>query len=394
MANQGSLEVADFWSGSAIAVSGSTPFGYFDDDPQFQNEAPKICDYIAKKLGYPAQEVELTNEQMYADIEMAMLQYSTILNEYKTKEDYFNLLGAPTGSSITDRIIYPNMSSIIRLADQYAVEANVNSDIEVYSGSIQISSGRQVYDLNQEYFSSEHSGEGDFTIRKIFHHPVPPSSYFTDGSFIGEVAGNNAGIPHFNFGSGYSGYYTLLPMSYSVMRTQSIDMFREIKQSEYGFELQAGVLRLFPRPQRSFKLWFTYTMDREVQQGGKAGDDNVFNRTDLINDPSKVNFQHRQWSQINQKDRVWIIKYALALSKITLGLVRRKFRDYPYPSGTVSLDGGELVSEGISETEALNAELKEYFDELSTERGMEKKRNINESMREIQSNVPLGIWKI
>ena len=391
MAQSGSLEVADFWDGSASVLSGSTPFGYFDNDSEFQQEAPKICDFIAKKLGYPAQNVELTDEQMYADIELAMMQYSTLLNEYKTKEDYFNLLGAPTGSSITDKLIYPNMNSVIRLSDQYATEANVGGSVELQSGSIQITKGRQVYNLQDQYFSTKHSGEGDFTIRKIFHYQIPPSSTMGYGSFVGE-AGHGGAIPHFDFGSGYSGYYTLLPLSYNIMRSQAIDMAREVRQSEYGFELHAGVLRLFPKPDRDFKLWFTYTMDKETQFGPSSN--SIYNESGLINDPSKVNFDMRQWSDINKKDRIWIIKYSLALSKITMGLVRRKFNDYPYPSGNVSLDGDQLVSEGISETEALNQEMKEYLDELSTERGMEKKLNINNSMREIQNNVPLGIYKI
>ena len=390
MAQSGSLEVADFWDGNPAPVSGSTPFGYFDDDPEFQNEAPKICNFIAKKLGYPAQDIELTDEQMYADIELAMMQYSELLNEFKTEENYMDLLGAPTGSSLSDKLIYPNMNSVIRLADKYAVEANTGGTL--HSGSIQIKRGQQVYNLQNEYFGVEHSGEGDFTIREVFHNRKPSSSATGYGSFVGE-AGAGGAIPHFDFGNSYSGYYTLMPMSYNVMRTQAIDMAREIRQSEYGFEINNNVFRIFPVPSRDFRLWFTYTMDQEQQYKGDD-QDSIYGRDDLINDPSKVNFEMRQWSDINKKDRIWIIKYSLALSKITLGLVRRKYSDYPYPSGTVSLDGSELVSEGISETEGLNQEMKDYFDELSTERGMEKKLNINNSMREIQNNVPLGIYKI
>lgn len=392
MAVSGSLEVADFWDGVSGNVSGSTPFGYFDDDVVFQQDAPKICTFITNKLGYPAQSVELTDQQLYTDIELAMMQYSELLNSYKTKEDYFNLLGAPSASSISDKLIYPNINSVIRLSDAYATEAQSGADnTALHSGSIQITEGNQVYNLKDSYFDLQHPDEGSFTIRKIFHNRVPSSTTVGYGTFVGE-GGATGALPHFDFGTGYSGYYTLLPMSYNVLRTQAIDMARQIRQSEYGFELHAGVLRIFPRPTNSFKLWFTYTMDRETQLGQYQN--SLYSEDGLINDPSKVNFEYRQWSDINKKDRTWIIRYALALSKITLGQVRRKFRDYQYPSGTVSLDGGELVSEGLSETEQLRQEMKEYLDELSTERGMEKKVNINNSMREILSNVPLGIYKI
>lgn len=393
MAVSGSLEVANFWDGEPSNLSGSTPFGYFDEDAEFQSDAPKICTFITNKLGYPAQAVEVTDEQLYTDIELAMMQYSELLNGYKTKEDYFNLLGAPTGSSISDKLVYPNINSVIRLSDAYATEAQSGGDnTTLYSGSIMINKGKQVYNMNEQYFSVEHPNDGAFTIRRIFHNRTPASTTMGYGSFVGE-AGAGGSLPHFDFGVGYSGYYTLLPMSYNVLRTQAIDMAREIRQSQYGFELHAGVLRIFPIPDKDIKLWFTYTMDQESQLKGDDSN-SLYSDAGLINDPSKVNFEYRQWKNINKKDRTWIIKYALGLSKITLGLVRRKFRDYQYPSGTISLDGGELVGEGISETEALTQDMKEYLDELSTERGMEKKVSINDNMRQILNNSPLGIYKI
>lgn len=45
------VEVVNYWSGSAKAVSGSTSFGYFDDDPKFQQDAPKLANHIATQLG-------------------------------------------------------------------------------------------------------------------------------------------------------------------------------------------------------------------------------------------------------------------------------------------------------------------------------------------------------
>ena len=47
------------WPGSGSAVSGNTPFGFYDDDSTFQTEAPKFATWAAKRLGFPIMSVEL-----------------------------------------------------------------------------------------------------------------------------------------------------------------------------------------------------------------------------------------------------------------------------------------------------------------------------------------------
>ena len=54
------------WPGSGSAASGSTPFGLYDTDTEFQSEAPKLAVWCAKRLGYPIMDVELQDNQFYA----------------------------------------------------------------------------------------------------------------------------------------------------------------------------------------------------------------------------------------------------------------------------------------------------------------------------------------
>lgn len=55
----------------------------------------------------------------------------------------------------------------------------------------------------------------------------------------------------------------------------------------------------------------------------------------------------------------WILDYATALSKINLGLIRRKFANYTSIGNVgISLDGDSLVSEGKEEKDALDESLK------------------------------------
>ena len=46
------------WAGSGSAVSGTTPFGFYDDDSTYQSEAPKFATWAAKRLGYPISSVD------------------------------------------------------------------------------------------------------------------------------------------------------------------------------------------------------------------------------------------------------------------------------------------------------------------------------------------------
>ena len=51
------------WPGSGSAVSGNTPFGFYDTDSEFQTEAPKFATWCAQRLGYPLMNVELQDKQ-------------------------------------------------------------------------------------------------------------------------------------------------------------------------------------------------------------------------------------------------------------------------------------------------------------------------------------------
>ena len=51
---------------SGSAASGSTPFGLFDTDSEFQTEAPQVATWCARRLGYPIVDIELQDTQFYA----------------------------------------------------------------------------------------------------------------------------------------------------------------------------------------------------------------------------------------------------------------------------------------------------------------------------------------
>ena len=68
------------WPGSGSAASGSTPFGLYDTDTEFQSEAPKLAVWCAKRLGYPIMDVELQDNQFYACFEEAISEYLSLIH--------------------------------------------------------------------------------------------------------------------------------------------------------------------------------------------------------------------------------------------------------------------------------------------------------------------------
>lgn len=374
-------------------VQGTTPLGYFDDDSDFQDEVPKIAKRIGNNLGYPVNDLEITNENIYASIEEAVLEYSVLINEFKTKEDYFALVGKDKEEDYTDKILFQSLQSIIRLSDAYGTEAGVGGSVPLHVGHIETEPKKQMYNLHDEYFSDKYPNENTFSIRRVYHNRIPSGALGVGyGSNLGVDPATNARNFYDYGGVPRTDYYTLAPLSWDVTRMQYVDMSRELRLSHYGFEINGNVLRIFPVPRYKFKLYFHYNLGSELQ--GENLENTIYESEELINDPSKVNFKLIPYSNVNPKDKAWIFKYAEALVKITLGENRRKFASLQYPNGDISLNGDALVNEGREDIRVLKEEMREYLLSLSKERGLEIKNQTLETQMNHLRRIPLGIYVV
>jgi hypothetical protein len=382
--------VINFWDGSTTNYSGSTPFGYFDNDTALATDAPKLAKMIATHLGYPVNDIEITSDMIYAGIEQSLIDYSHLIHEYNIKENYFDVMGQPTSSNFSNILVSPNLSFALKISDAYALETDAGGIVDARTGSIDVVAGQQVYNIKTAYFDVHHPNEKSFVVRRVFHNFLPAIRSLAENTILPAV-----GIPH-GIINGFSpndstgfGSQTLLPLSWDVMRAQSIKMSRDIRMSDTSFEFIGNTLRLFPIPKRNYKLWFHYTIESDAVNAL-----NNLNNLDSINSPHKMNYDFIQWSSITPTHKAWIIKYAIAQCTFLMGRVRRKFASLPYPNGEVSLDGDALVSEGQASMESLTEQLKNSLQELSKERGFEIKRNIIDNQKFMLNQMPLGIYKI
>jgi hypothetical protein len=109
------------YDGTPTFYTGSTPFGYYDLDPQFATDAPKVANYCARKLGYPVMDVELQDLNLFACFEEAVSVYSEELYQSKIKDNYLGLEGAPTGSQLNNTVVVPSLNSIVISNGNYRI---------------------------------------------------------------------------------------------------------------------------------------------------------------------------------------------------------------------------------------------------------------------------------
>ena len=93
------------WNGSSTFATGSTPFGFYDTDTDFQTDADKVASFCGTRLGFPLMDVELNSGSFYACFEEAVTTYGNEVFQYKIRENYLSLEGSTTGSSANNKII-------------------------------------------------------------------------------------------------------------------------------------------------------------------------------------------------------------------------------------------------------------------------------------------------
>ncbi len=82
----------------------------------------------------------------------------------------------------------------------------------------------------------------------------------------------------------------------------------------------------------------------------------------------------------------------MALTKEMLGQVRGKFATIPIPGESVTLNGGELITQAKDEQDKLREELKTVLDELTYAKLTENDANVLENVKNAEQKIPMGIF--
>ena len=106
----------EIWPGSTTWTAGKTAFGFYDDDSDFQTEAPQFATWCARRLGYPLMSVELQDVQFYACLEESISEYSAQVNQFNIVDNLLTLRGQPTGSNFTHKRVTNTFANTIKLS--------------------------------------------------------------------------------------------------------------------------------------------------------------------------------------------------------------------------------------------------------------------------------------
>ncbi len=374
------------WTGEDLVfIPGDTPFGIYDNDPQFQEDAPKFADWCVTRLGYPIVDIELTPKNLYAVFEEAISEYSAQINQFNIRNNLGLLEGGPTHVSYTGKSVQgSNIHNIIRISESYGSLAGVGGRVDLKKGSIELEPGRQVYDL-QKLWSDNHEKGKRMDIMTVYYEATPAINRFFDPySMTGQGTMNT--MDSFGWGGmSPSVQFVLMPIYEDLLRIQQIELNDQIRKSAHSFNIVNNKLTIFPIPQKRSTLWFEYMLSDEIG-------DNVTIVPDSISDFSNVGYNFAKYSDINDVGLQWIRKYALALAKELLGAIREKYSSIPIPGNEVTLDGAALRSEALTEKETLITQLRENLEEVSRIKQMENESTISQQQQEILNRVPIPIF--
>lgn len=376
-----------------IQTLGPTPFGFFDTDSEFQTEADAMVTFVKRKLGDDILSVELTKKQIWACFEEACLEYSALVNQAQAKSQLANLLGISTGSLTGAEQKFPreNLEFMLRRAEPYAIEAGGGGSYTAVSGAIALEQGRQDYDIYTElkdeagsliFSSSLNTPRSRMKIMEVFHFNPQAAYRFFDTTSAINYLNNEFAFESFTPET----VFYILPVFEDVLRGGMLDMSQRVRRSHYSYKITGTKLRLFPKPVQADpkKLWIRVQFKTDPLSA-PYDDKSV----DGVSNVSNVPFGNLAYNKLNSISRQWIRQYCLALAKELLGLIRSKFSSVPIPGGDLTLNGGDLVSQGREDQEKLRTQFNELLNELTYTKLLENQAAAADNLQKVLRAIPI-----
>ena len=379
------------YPGSSSFFPGQTPFGIYDTDYDFQDDAPRVALWCARRLGYPIQNIELIDENFYACLEEAISEYGAQVNQFNIKNNLDTVKGNPTGTNYSQKLVQgSNLPFLISISDAYGTLAGAGGNTDIKRGYVDLVGGQQNYDLDTLWSNVSESGKR-IEVNKVYFEPTPAINRFFDPYSVSGQGTLNL-IDEFGFGSfSPAAQFILMPIFEDMLRIQAIEFNDQFRKSAHTFNIVNNKLQVFPRPTATSiatmpRIYFEYFVRDEF----------VANSTDVrgnvVSDYSNMGYDFIPYGGINDVGKQWIRKYTLALVKELLGAIREKYSNIPIPGSEISLDGAALRAEATTEKEALMTQLRETLEELSRKVQFENRNNEANQQQEMLRKVPLAIY--
>ena len=397
---------------TAVAV----PYGIYLNSTDFISGAVDQVSFTYKMLGGDVLDIELKEENVYSSYELAVLEYSYILNLHQAENVLSDYLGGTTGTFDHDgnlkagplsaslggaplALKYPKFTFeyATRIATGLAAEAGFGDNITMYSASIALTGGVQDYDLQVAVSNSQGGSPWNgliqnkrVNIQRVYYQS--PASMWR---FFGYYGGLNV-YGNLNTYGMYAddSQFEVVPTWQNKLQAQAFETSLYTRASHYSYEIWNNRLKIYPSPQSPgcggtpSRMWFMFNIPRDAWIEDADRTDGV----DGINNMNTLPFTNLPYDSINSMGKQWIRKYALAISKEMLGQIRGKFGTIPIPGNDVTLNASELLGQAKEEQTTLKEELKTQLDKLTYGALVKGDADMADDANRIMDHVPMGIF--
>ena len=406
-------------TGSASDVATAVPFGMYTGSAEFLTGAALQVNFVYKRLGGDVVDIELTNANVYAAYEEAVLEYSYILNMHQGKNILSDALGKVTGTfdHLGDSLSGPSgvnlqypkitLSYANKVGDGVSTMAGVGGTTRIYSASFTTVKNQQDYDLQSIISSSSASGVNDNGDAVDYSGKVSDSRVIIDKVFyrspiaMWRFYGYYGGMGVVGNYSTYGQYadestFEVVPTWQNKLQAIMYEDSLYTRVSHYSYEIIDNKLRLYPKPRGDDnfagyldRVWVRFRI--ADNSWGEADDTNT--GVEGVNNINTLPFDNLPYANINSMGKQWIRNYALALCKEMLGQVRGKFQTVPIPGESVTLNYSSLLAEAQKEKDALRQKLTDMLKEIEytelAKKDQEKVTAVEETLR--RSPLPIFV---
>ena len=396
-------------TGSPGDVSTALAYNIYTTDAFYSGAADQVS-YTYNKLGGNVLDLEITPSIVYNSYEEACLEYSYLINTHQAKNVLSTFLGNSTGSFDQDgelatyapgtgskpNLNYPRfqLDYMNHVGQGVAGRAGVGGNQTIYSASFSTALNVQDYDLQDIIYTAsleanspfkDKVGKKTITVQKVYYKT--PAAFW---AFYGGVAiGATGNLSTYGMYADDSNFQ-LVPAWQNILQAMAYEEDLHVRASHWSFKLINNNLRIFPKPRfsQTMKFWVDFKVSEEPfdeEADRKYGAEGVNNMNTLP-------FPNVPYANINSIGKQWCRRFALSLSKETLGQVRSKLASIPIPGNDVTLNGPALVSEAKEEQASLRDELKEVLDQMVYASLAEQDAKLQNNITEVALKVPTGIY--
>lgn len=365
-------------------------------------------------LGAPIRSIELTDDQLCSLLEIAIGDYSEKVQNWVLETQWLNIQNKSV-------IQFQNASDLA-----YAMTVRTMDWSRDYSYWFSREVGLQQrgsYELKKDFFKVERGKQvyvvpSGREINKVMY--VTPSTtkaalYGNLGTLDTGIGGGFGQYGNMGNGMGLTGFYVGSAYDTALM---SVDLKykNSLLRGDLAYKVTSGpngthLIHLMSVPgspnmvggvaaddtwgwnrYSNCYVWYTYY---DIPSGSEEDVDKcrLENRDDVILTPDQVPMDKMSYDLMNNPTQQLVRRLLIAEAKITLANIRGAFSGkVSIPQAEMTLDYRLFLEQGKEEKEKALTELAERLDRMTPWNLMEKQNTINDQLKKVLGEKPLGFY--